>query len=80
MSLIEWSEENISSLDSNMIKDFQDNLKTIFGSIRTCGTKMDRAAKFIDFFIHDILDYTILNKKDKNFEKSMTVIDIREAV
>jgi hypothetical protein len=46
----------------------------------TCGTKMDRAAKFIDFFIHDILDYTILNKKDKNFEKNMDVFDIREAV
>ena len=34
---------------------------------------MSSATKFIDFFVHDMLDYTILNKDDKNFIKNITV-------
>jgi len=34
---------------------------------------------FIDYFVHDILDYTLL-KEDKNFTKNMAVFDIREAI
>jgi CheY-like chemotaxis protein len=30
---------------------------------------MSNSCKFIDFFVHDILDYTILNKDSKNFIK-----------
>ena len=41
---------------------------------------MDQAAKFIDFFVHDILDYSILNEDDKKFQKHVTMFDIREAV
>ena len=40
---------------------------------------MTSATKFIDFFVHDILDYTILNKDQKNFIKDQTIFDIREA-
>jgi len=38
------------------------------------------AAKFVDFFVHDILDYTILSKKEDSFTKHLTVFDIREAI
>tara|TARA_B110000305_G_scaffold124235_1_gene139091 strand:+ start:418 stop:597 length:180 start_codon:yes stop_codon:yes gene_type:complete len=41
---------------------------------------MFSATKFIDFFVHDILDYTILNKQEKNFTKNNTILDIREAI
>ena len=41
---------------------------------------MASAAKFIDFFVHDILDYTILNKDKQNFTKQMIEFDIREAI
>jgi hypothetical protein len=41
---------------------------------------MTSAAKFIDFFVHDILDYSILNKEEKNFTKALAIFDIREAV
>jgi len=41
---------------------------------------MFSATKFIDFFVHDILDYTILNKQEKNFTKNSTILDIREAI
>jgi signal transduction histidine kinase len=41
---------------------------------------MFSATKFIDFFVHDILDYTILNKQEKNFTKNMIVMDVREAI
>jgi len=48
--------------------------------MNNCGEKLTSACKFVDFFVHDILDYTILNKKDKNFTKIISVFDIREAV
>lgn len=41
---------------------------------------MSSATKFIDFFVHDILDYTILNKQEKNFTKNSSILDIREAI
>ena len=41
---------------------------------------MFSATKFIDFFVHDILDYTILNKEEKNLTKNPSVLDIREAI
>lgn len=41
---------------------------------------MDSAAKFIDFFIHDILDYTVLFKNEKGFSKNMEVFNIKEAI
>ena len=41
---------------------------------------MSSACKFIDFFVHDILDYTILNKQEKNFTKNSSILDIREAI
>ena len=41
---------------------------------------MFSATKFIDFFVHDILDYTILNKQEKNFTKKYSVLDVREAI
>ena len=41
---------------------------------------MASATKFIDFFVHDILDYTILNKDSKNFTKNITIFNIKKAV
>ena len=41
---------------------------------------MSSATKFIDFFVHDILDYTILNKDDANFTKKITLFNIDFAV
>ena len=41
---------------------------------------MTSSANIIDFFVHDILDYTILTNDDKNFTKDLSVFDIREAV
>ena len=48
--------------------------------IKKSAQKMAQAASFIDFFVHDILDYTILNKDDKNFQKHIEIFDVREAV
>ena len=41
---------------------------------------MASATKFIDFFIHDILDYTILNEGAKNFTKNISVFNVKHAI
>mgnify|MGYP006893287091 FL=1 len=41
---------------------------------------MTSSTNFIDFFVHDILDYTILNKDENNFSKDLTIFDIEVAV
>lgn len=48
--------------------------------LENCGNKMSSAAKFIDYFVHDILDYTILNKEEKNFAKDIKLMDIRRTI
>ena len=49
-------------------------------SLRECSKKITSSAKFIDYFVHDILDYTLLNKEEKNFTKDISLFNIREAV
>ena len=41
---------------------------------------MASATKFIDFFVQDILDYTILNNDENNFIKNITIFNIQMAV
>lgn len=41
---------------------------------------MVKAGKFIDYFVHDILDYSILSREDRNFTKDITAFDVREAI
>ena len=41
---------------------------------------MNSACKFIDFFVHDILDYTLLNKKSSNFMKDKQEFDLSESI
>ena len=41
---------------------------------------MGTATKFIDFFIHDMLDYTILSEGTQNFTKNISVFNINDAV
>ena len=70
---------------SNIINEISDikiaeELEEIYTEIFNCGKKMASATKFIDFFVHDILDYTILNKDSKNFTKNINVFDMSNAV
>ena len=48
--------------------------------LRKCAKKIDGASKFIDYFVHDILDYTILSKDELGFIKQCTVFDINKAI
>ena len=41
---------------------------------------MTSSAKFIDYFVHDMLDYTVLTNDGKNFIKNITRFDIRAAI
>ena len=41
---------------------------------------MASATKFIDFFVQDILDYTILNNDENNFTKNITIFNLEIAV
>ena len=41
---------------------------------------MMKAGKFIDYFVHDILDYTIINREGKKFTIDSSVFDVRESI
>lgn len=34
----------------------------------------------IDYFVHDILDYTVLKGKKENFTKNIEIFDVKEAI
>lgn len=74
-SLIESLEES-----KKVSKETIDHFKEIYKGLKKCGGKMTSAAKFIDFFVHDILDYTMLNKNAKNFIKDVAVFDIKKCI
>ena len=52
----------------------------IYDGLMECGKKIVSATKFIDFFVHDLLDYSILNQEDKEFSKDITRFSILDAV
>ena len=43
---------------------------SIFGGLQEVSKKVYSAVNFIDYFVHDILDYTILTKEDATFIKN----------
>ena len=63
--------------------DLRKSMHIIVTDIFSCGEKMTSSTKFIDFFVHDILDYTILNKDEINFVKNSctsNIIDVVEEI
>jgi len=65
------------SLTPIEIKEIFNKLESSYKGLNACGKKLKSASKFVDFFVHDILDYTMLNKDDTNFTKDIKVFDIR---
>ena len=55
-------------------------MEKIHEGLAVCTKKIVSSSKFIDYFVHDMLDYTILNKEEKNFMKTVDTFDIREAI
>ena len=53
---------------------------SIYDGFNQSGKKITQASKFIDFFVHDILDYTLLNKNSVGFIKHMEVFDINKCI
>ena len=80
LSEIKQMKSNKGSLSKDVLHNLEYHLTKVYNGLQTCGKKMTSAAKFIDFFVHDILDYTMLNKAEKNFTKPLAVFDIKEAV
>ena len=54
--------------------------ESIFNGMLDIGCKITSASKFLDFFVHDILDYSMLNKEEVNFNKNIENVDIRDVV
>jgi hypothetical protein len=55
-------------------------LDKIYTGLKTCGKKMTSSAMFIDYFVHDILDFSILNKEGAIFTKDLNVCSIKETI
>ena len=55
-------------------------LEKIHEGLGVCTKKIVSSSKFIDYFVHDMLDYSILNKEEKNFMKSADTFDVRKAI
>ena len=50
----------------------KNKLQDIYNNTKKCAEKIASATKFIDFFVHDILDYTVLNKDAEKFCRNIT--------
>ena len=52
----------------------------IMSKFEICGCKISSATKFIDFFVHDILDYTLFNEKEENFMANNTMFNLETSI
>ena len=73
---------NFNSVLKEMKEDpvVVEKLKQIQTGLEQCSGKMSSACKFIDFFVHDILDYTLLNKESNTFMKDNKTFEIPQAI
>ena len=55
-------------------------MSQIITGLNQCGSKIRTAGSFIDFFIHDVLDYSVLNNESNNFIKVFESFEIREVI
>ena len=42
--------------------------------------KIESSSKFIDFFAHDILDYSVMQENSNSFTPILSVVDIRDVI
>ena len=59
----------IDQIEITPINTIKLELQKVYTKFQCCSKKMIAASKFIDFFVHDILDYTILNRDSLKFVK-----------
>ena len=68
--------ENLESLiecfdqgDEDQIRIIKQKVSKVLINLGINSKKMNSSSKFIDYFVHDMLDYTILSNDKKNFIK-----------
>ena len=52
----------------------------MYDGLEQCTRKIFSASKFIDYFVHDMLDYSILNRENENFTKNFVKFDLKSAL
>lgn len=57
-----------------------DHLARVSKSLGTTSKKLSQSVKFIDYFVHDILDFAIIRKDESKFTKDVKLFDLREAI
>jgi hypothetical protein len=50
--------------------------KFLYEQLTESGSKLSSSSKFLDFFVHDILDYTMLNNNETHFNKNIENFNI----
>lgn len=55
-------------------------LELIHTELLVAAKKIMSASKFIDYFVHDMLDYSLLNRDVSNFKKTISKFDVRVAL
>lgn len=69
-----------NNLHKNVQKVVYERLELVCEGLETNSTKITSSAKFVDYFVHDMLDYTILTNESSKFIKIISKFDIRNAI
>lgn len=59
--------ECLDHQDEKIVKITKIKLKSVVSNVEINCNKMHSSSKFLDYFVHDLLDYTILTNDSKNF-------------
>ena len=57
-----------------------EKIKLVLEGLVTNSFKMTSSAKFIDYFVHDMLDYTVLTNDKNNFVKDLQEFDVQDSI
>lgn len=55
-------------------------LRTSVNNTRETGRKLVNLAQYIDFFVHDIVDFGVLSETSANFKRTLEMFDLNTAL
>ena len=80
ISNLKYLIECLDNVDEDIIRDSKSKIKKVLLNLEINSNKMNSSSKFIDYFVHDLLDYTVLSNDSQNFIKQNSEFSLNESI
>ena len=77
---LKYLEECLDQDDDEIVRQAKHKLNQVIRNAEICSNKMCSSSKFLDYFVHDMLDYTILTNDKENFNFQISEFCLQDSI